>query len=285
MRAIALTIVLAPALALADWPKTVDPDCRCERAFPAKPTDSTRPSPWPNVLWHRSEAKISATEWYAVSWAAFDKTPPPNAFDASITQLVGKGTLVTRSAIRGQANATVKRADGTTIAIRVATQGRRVYVLEAGDVAKGTRADALFDGFHAWTDKDATPEGGTVGVVGDVAPGGTLGDGVAPKQGTVVLGAIKLAAGKLDLDAVNAILEKAVPRTVDCFDNVTKPATFTITLEISRVGNTTPTIAGLDGDPKACMHEVFTNAPIGKPRDDNPAKLVIHASYTPPAKH
>jgi hypothetical protein len=284
MRAVAIAIVLAPALASADWTKTFDTDCRCERSFPIKPTDSTRPSPWPKVVWHRSEAKISATEWYAVSWAAFDKTPPADALDAPITQLLGpKSTVIARSSL-GVQNAAIKRSDGTTISVQITTRGRRVYVLEVGDIAKGTQTDAFFDGFHAWTDKDATPEGETAGMTGDSPGGGTLGE-APPAQGTVALGAIKLAAGKLDVDAVTVILKKAVPRTVDCFDHVTKPAAFTITLDITRSGGTTPTIAGLDGDPKACMHEVFTNAPVGKPLDDNPAKLVINASYKPPAKH
>jgi hypothetical protein len=153
--ALALLLLLLPQLAHAEWAKTLDTECRCDHAFPIKPSDSTRPSPWPNVVWHRSEAKRSATEWYAVSWAAFDKVPPANAFTASIAQLV---------------------------------------------------------------------------------------------------------------------------------DHVTKPAMFAIALDVSRAGNTTPTISGLDGDPQKCTSYLFTDAPIGRPLDDNPAKLVIDASYKPPAK-
>jgi hypothetical protein len=282
-RAIALAILLAPALALADWPKTLDTDCRCERALPGKVVVSTAASPWPKLAWHRSEARLSAGEWYAVSYVAFDADVPASAFNDAVKQLVGaKGVLVSEHAVKGQVDATIKRADGTSIAIRIVAQGRRIYALEAGDTSAGTKTDALFAGFHAWTDKDAMPEGTTAGMVGEVSGiGGS--DAAPPTHGTVVLGGIKLAAGKLDLDAVGVILKKAVPRTVDCFDNVTKAATFTITLEISRYGNTTPTITGLEGDPAQCMHYVFVNAPVGKPLDDNPATLVINASYKPPA--
>ncbi len=286
MRLALALLLLLPQLAYADWAKTLDTDCRCEHAFPTKPSDSTRPSPWPKLSWHRSEARVSPTEWYAVSYVAFDGADVPSkALTDALAQLVGKGTPIEQSAVKGQIDATIKRPDGSVIKIRIVSQGRRVYVLEVGDIGAGTKPDQLFAGFHAWTDKDATPEGQTAGMTGaGTLGGGTLG-GSPAQQGTVVLGAIKLAAGKLDLDATTVILKKAVPRTVDCFDHVTKPAAFAITLDITRSGGTTPTITGLDGDPKACMHEVFTNAPIGKPLDDNPATLVINASYKPPAKH
>src|SRR6185503_3468167 len=96
MRALALVAALAiPRIAAADWQKLEDPDCRCELALPGKPVVSTRPSPWPKLPWHRSEVRISPTEWYAVSYVVFDKAPPGNAFDAALAAL--KGSIVSRA--------------------------------------------------------------------------------------------------------------------------------------------------------------------------------------------
>ncbi|HEY1811724.1 MAG TPA: hypothetical protein VGG74_05165 [Kofleriaceae bacterium] len=234
MRWLAIAVlVLVPRIAFADWRAMEDPDCRCELALPDKPLVSARPSPWPKLPWHRSEVRASPTEWYAVSYIAFDKAPPAKALDTALAGL--HGTIVSRTPAANQLDARIKLDDGTTIAVRLVVHERRIYAVEAGDVAKGTKPDKLFAGFHAWTDKDAPPEGTYAPMTGDVVGGGGLGElggghgngngtgegrgrAPAPPRGNMRMGQIDIQDGPLQAAAVRRSLLHAHDKLVACYE-------------------------------------------------------------------
>jgi hypothetical protein len=141
---LAFALLLLLLLAHADWAKTLDTECRCEHAFPIKPSDSTTPSPWSGIAARRSFRRPSGM----------------------------------RSAVP----------------VRQGAAGERIH-----------RVDR--------------------------------------------------AAGR-PRDQASDVCDRA--RRQPCGQH--------------------------DADDQTCMSYLFTDAPIGRPLDDNPAKLVIDASYKPPAK-
>jgi hypothetical protein len=284
MRLLAIVAALAiPRIALADWQVMEDPDCRCELALPDKPAMSTRPSPWPNVAWHRSEVRVSPTEWYAVSYAAFDKAPPAKALETALAGL--HGTIVSRS----NADARVKLADGTTIAVRLVAHERRVYVVEAGDVAKGTKPDKLFAGFHAWTDKDAPPEGTVGSVTGDLptvggALGGT-GTPSKPKQSPIVVG-VGSVSGSLDKDVVKRALRPSFAKLGACYDQLAKkrqldPGDVHVDFTIEATGVLSHVRAnGIDEQLDPCLAGVVGHVTFPKPDDGRAMDMMVVLQFT-----
>ena len=281
MRA-ALVVCIAIAttrVAAADWTAMHDIDCRCELALPGKPVASTRPSPWPNLAWHRSEVRISPTEWYAVSYVVFDKAPPVKAFETALAAL--HGTVLSRA----QQDARVKLGDGSVIAVRFATQDRRAYLVEAGDVAKGTTPDKLFAGFHAWTDKDAPPEGTVASVTGDSFGGGdsfgTIGHAPPPEPAKVEVSIGHIAVdGKLAVDTVHRYLHRNRSRVAACYGTQkrAKPklgyGTINLAFTVEPGGNVALASAtGFDAEVSACIVDFVNGIELPKPGEGAPAKV------------
>lgn len=274
---VAAVVIATARVAAADWQAMHDIDCRCERALPGKPVASTRTSPWPGVAWHRDEVRVSPAEWYAVSYAVFDKAPPAKAIETALAAL--HGTLVSRA----HDDARVKLGDGTTIAVRFAVQGRRVYMVEAGDVSKGTKPDALFAGFHAWTDKDAPPEGTVASVTGDPVGGDSFGGlGNAPPEPPKVAVALSHIAvdGQLAVDTVHRYLVRNESRVVACYGTQkrAKPklgyGTVKLAFTVEPGGNVARvTATGVDPDLSACIGGVLDGIELPKPSDGAPVKV------------
>ncbi len=296
MRAIAVIAAIAvPRIALADWQRLEDTDCRCELALPDKPTASTRPSPWPNIAWHRLEVRVSPTEWYAVSYAAFDKAPPGKPFDVALAGW--KGTVVSRTPSAGRLDARVKLGDASVIAVRFAVQGRRVYMVEAGDVAKGTKPDQLFAGFHAWTDKDATPEGTVGAVTGDVPDGGGLGTigggGGKPVHAApiaVSIGSISTEAS-LDNDVVRRSLTPSIGKLAACYDQLARTRHLEVgsvhaKLTVGATGAVShPSANGIDESLDSCLARVIGRVVFAKPTDGKPVDVMVVLQFDIPPAH
>jgi len=217
-----------------------------------------------------------------VSYVVFDKAPPGNAFDAALAAL--KGSIVSRA----KQDAQVRLADGGTLAVRFVTRDRRAYLIEAGDLAKGTKPDALFAGFHAWTDKDAPAEGTYAPVTGGGLGDDSLGLGAAPSRPPppppapaveVGLGRITVD-GKLALDTVRRYLVRTESKVVACWgaQKRAKPklgyGTMKLAFTIEPGGNVVLAKAsGVDPDVAACIVDVVNGLELPKPGDGAPAKV------------
>ncbi|HEY3802097.1 MAG TPA: AgmX/PglI C-terminal domain-containing protein [Kofleriaceae bacterium] len=299
---LALVLVLAiPRIAAADWRTVEDTDCRCELALPDKPVVSARPSPWPKLPWHRSEARVSATEWYAVSYIAFDKVPPAKALDTALVGL--HGTIVSRT----NGDARVKLADGTTIAVRFVVHERRIYAVEAGDVAKGVKPDKLFAGFHAWTDKDAPPEGTVAPMTGAIIEGGLGGLGglgigggsdtapVKHSSGSATTDVSNMTVavdGKLDRQIARRYLRRVITKLSACYDQTKAHhpelgyGTIKLTFTVDPSGKVSSARArGIDDDVAACVAGVVGALELPKPTDGAPATVLATFDLTAHASH